>query len=60
MIEWIDEDLQWLGQTQVEESALIEQEKKELDTGDKILIASLFLSIVTFAWQVWTWRKEKK
>lgn len=60
MITWIDDDVQLLGQTQVEEEVTaLQKEEESLSTGDKVLMASLFLSVASLAWQIWTWRKEK-
>lgn len=35
----------------------LRRERNKLTTTDKVLIASLLLSVVSFAWGVYTWQK---
>lgn len=57
MIQWVEpQGITWLGQTPA--SAFVKVEKKELDTQEKILIVSVFLGVLSLAWQVYEFRKK--
>jgi cell division protein FtsL len=59
MIEWIDDEPRMLGRLgqngerirQLE--AEVQSERSRLSTSEKILVASLFLNILTFAWTIY-------
>lgn len=59
MIEWIEEESQWLGQTP-EALVVLQKEQSELSLGDKVLIISTVISVVGLAWQIYQWRQHRE
>lgn len=68
MMEWIDEKPRLLGQlppAQLMRSEAVtveaaDQVEKKFSTEEKLLIASLLMSVLSIGWQVFQWRKERE
>lgn len=63
MVEWIDDSPQMLGALSPQEAAVVsvdaaDEVEKKFSTEEKLLIASLLVSILSIAWQAFQWRKE--